>query len=93
MTDKKTKIEFAPGCFDNFDGTQEELDALMVQIQEMFDSGEAHLNAVPLDDLDELFDGLTEEEVAQLIEEVGQDIDIEELISEPDPQIGKRTLH
>jgi len=30
------KVEFAPGCFDTFDGTQEELDAMMAEIQEMF---------------------------------------------------------
>ena len=37
MTDsKKTKVEFAPGAFDDFDGTQEELDALQKEIIEMF---------------------------------------------------------
>lgn len=60
MTDKKMKIEFAPGCFDHFEGTQEELDALMAEIQEMFDSGEALKNAIPLTDLDE-------EEIDELI--------------------------
>ena len=32
----KTKVEFAPGAFDDFDGTQEELDALQKEIVEMF---------------------------------------------------------
>lgn len=37
MTDKKElKIEFAPGAFDQFEGTQEELDQLMGDIMEMF---------------------------------------------------------
>ena len=38
MTDgkKEIKIEFAPGCFDSFEGTQEELEELMKQIQEVF---------------------------------------------------------
>ncbi len=38
MTDEKKplKIEFAPGCFDNFEGTQEELDELIQQIETMF---------------------------------------------------------
>lgn len=55
MTDKKMKIEFAPGCFDSFEGTQEELDGLIAEIQRMFDSGEAQEQARPLDleDLDE----------------------------------------
>ncbi len=52
---KELKIQFAPGCFDNFEGTQEELDELVAQIKEMFQSGEFQKNARPLDldDLDE----------------------------------------
>lgn len=52
---KELKIEFAPGCFDNFEGSQEELDALVNQIKEMFASGEAQKMARPLDfdDLDD----------------------------------------
>jgi uncharacterized protein YqgV (UPF0045/DUF77 family) len=52
---KDLKIEFAPGCFDNFEGSQEELDQLVNQIKEMFASGEAQQMARPLDldDLDE----------------------------------------
>lgn len=34
---KEIKIQFAPGCFDNFDGTQEELDAMVADIQKMFE--------------------------------------------------------
>ncbi len=37
MTDeKKITIEFAPGAFDSFDGTQEELEALQKEVMEMF---------------------------------------------------------
>jgi hypothetical protein len=35
MTEKKMKIQFAPGAFDAFDGTQEELDALVEELQRM----------------------------------------------------------
>jgi hypothetical protein len=51
MTDEKKplKIEFAPGCFDSFEGTQEELDALQAEIMRMFESGEIEQNAVQLD--------------------------------------------
>jgi hypothetical protein len=28
-----TRVHFAPGCFDTFDGTQEELDELITEIQ------------------------------------------------------------
>lgn len=52
---KDLKIEFAPGCFDSFEGTQEELDGLIEEIKRMFASGEAQALARPLD-LDELDD-------------------------------------
>jgi len=54
MTDKKEiKIEFAPGCFDHFDGTQEELDQLIADITRMAETGEILENAreVEIDDL------------------------------------------
>ena len=38
--EKKIKIEFAPGCFDGFEGTQEELDELIAEITRMAESGE-----------------------------------------------------
>lgn len=66
MTDKKLKIEFAPGCFDQFDGTQEELDELMAEIQAAMDSGELFENSVEL--TDEAFEELPDEVKIQLIE-------------------------
>lgn len=39
MTDK-IKISFEPGCFDSFDGTQEELDAMIAQVTKMFETGD-----------------------------------------------------
>jgi len=36
MTDNKIKIEFAPGCFDSFEGSQEELDQLQQELLKMF---------------------------------------------------------
>lgn len=47
--DKDLKIEFAPGCFDNFEGTQEELDELIAEIHRMVASGELEENARPID--------------------------------------------
>jgi lysyl-tRNA synthetase class I len=32
------KIEFAPGSFDHFEGSQEELDALIAEITNMFEN-------------------------------------------------------
>jgi hypothetical protein len=37
MTDKSTKLEFAPGCFDGFDGTQEELDEMLAMLKKMLE--------------------------------------------------------
>ena len=37
---KNLKIEFAPGCFDSFEGTQEELDELIAEIKRMVSTGE-----------------------------------------------------
>ena len=42
------KVEFAEGCFDDFDGTQEELDEFVKEIQRLIHSGEFLENAQPL---------------------------------------------
>ena len=57
MEDKKIKIEFAPGCFDNFEGTQEELDELVAEITRMVESGDMLENSRTLD-----IDSLIEED-------------------------------
>ena len=49
------KIEFAPGCFDNFTGTQEELDELIAEIKEMVASGRIFEESHKLD-MDELIE-------------------------------------
>lgn len=56
MANEKMKIEFAPGCFDHFEGTQEELDELMATITQMIDDGSLFENSRPLseEDLDDL---------------------------------------
>ena len=56
---KKIEVEFAPGCFDAFEGTQEELDALIQEIQHMAESGELEANSRPLE-IDELQEYLDE---------------------------------
>ena len=72
MTDKKMKIEFAPGCFDQFDGTQEELDELIAKIQEMADSGELVENSISLEDA---LDELTEEELEEIFDQLPSEYD------------------
>ena len=50
---KEIKIEFAPGCFDNFDGTQEELAAMLADIHQMVEDGTLMENSTPLSEEDE----------------------------------------
>jgi hypothetical protein len=52
---RNLKIEFAPGAFDDFEGTQEELDELVSEIQRMFESGDFLENAHVIH-IDELAD-------------------------------------
>jgi len=40
----KIKVTFAPGCFDTFEGTQEELDELVESVKEMFSDPEKVLS-------------------------------------------------
>ena len=53
---KKTpEVVFAPGCFDDFDGTQEELDELMLEIVRLVETGEIGEQSREVD-IDELVD-------------------------------------
>ena len=64
MTKKNpVKIEFAPGAFDSFEGTQEELDEFIAELHRMAESGELEEHSMSLDD-DEAWMELTEEEQA-----------------------------
>jgi len=59
--DKPMEIVFAPGCFDGFEGTQEELDGLLAEIHKMFEAGDFMDNSELVD-----LDSLTEEEFNDL---------------------------
>lgn len=58
--DNNPKLVFAPGCFDDFDGTAEELAELIEHLHAMAESGELFENARPL----------TEEEEAEWEEKI-----------------------
>ena len=74
MTEKKPlKIVFDPGCFDNFDGTQKELDEFVKQIQEFAESGLLFENSVELTDED--IEDLDEETRQQIIAALERDND------------------
>lgn len=67
--DKEIKVEFAPGCFDNWDGTQEELDEMVAEIKRMADTGEIFEGAEMIDDPDS-WDLLPEEIKSIVIDEI-----------------------
>ena len=70
MTEKKPlKVVFDPGCFDNFEGTQAELDEFVKQIQEFAESGLLFENSVELTDEDiEELDEETRQQIIQALE-------------------------
>jgi hypothetical protein len=57
MEKKKITVEFAPGAFDNFEGTQDELQELIAEIHRLAQSGEMFERAKPL----------TEEEAEEIL--------------------------
>ena len=65
--DKKLKLVFAPGCFDQFEGTQEELQDLIAQLHQMVDSGKIFEEAVPVDPEEEarIYEMLRQQEKRQ----------------------------
>lgn len=51
--EKKLKIVFEPGAFDDFEGTQEELDQLIAELTRMAESGELFEKGIPISELDD----------------------------------------
>ena len=47
--EKEIKLSFEPGCFDNFEGTQEELDEFLEELTKQIASGEFFENADTFD--------------------------------------------
>jgi hypothetical protein len=45
---EKLKVVFAEGCFDNFDGTEEELAEMLADLHQMVEDGTLMDNATPL---------------------------------------------
>lgn len=74
----KGKLIFAPGCFDNFNGTQEELDALVAELIAKFESGELIAESEEID-----LDSLDPEEAEELLR----------LFGESDTDTPSRLLH
>ena len=81
---KELKIEFAPGCFDSFEGTQEELDGLIAEIKNMFANGtiHEHTREITAENFDEL-----PEEVQMQLARVFLDPEDQHLIPAPDRKL------
>ena len=62
---EEMQLEFAPGCFDDFEGTQEELDEMIEHIKEMFAAGKFVTHGREL--TDEEFDTLSESTQQKII--------------------------
>lgn len=73
MSQKIEKVEFAPGCFDDFDGTQEELNALMKEIENKFigiEEDELNLESVPIEDVWDQLEPDTQDKVIEMLKEI-----------------------
>ena len=64
--DKKPEITFLPGCFDSFEGTQEELDEVVKQLMEFFENGD-YLNNIQINVTEECLSDLSEDDIEILI--------------------------
>jgi hypothetical protein len=69
----KMKVEFAPGCFDDFEGTQEELEEFQRLIQAGFESGDFLEESEEL--TDEMFAELSEEDQERILAALDGEID------------------
>jgi hypothetical protein len=58
---KLPTVVFAPGCFDSFEGTQEELNELIAEIQKSIEDGTLFEKSTPVD-----LDSLTDDEIDML---------------------------
>ncbi len=75
--DKDFKVEFAPGAFDHFDGTQEELDKMIAEIQKMFEGkSREEIEAMSKPLSDEEFEDLPDEVKEQVLRGMLDDEDL-----------------
>ena len=85
----KIKVEFAPGAFDSFEGTQEELDELIKMIQAKAEDGSLFEESKPVD-FDQLVEGMTDEQLLHLADQLGitaEDLEEISLSVKSDPRL------
>jgi len=78
---KGIEVVFAEGCFDNFEGTQEELDELVAEINRLASTGEIYANSRPLD-----IDSMEPEDMIKLANALGLDLSEFEIDTEVTPR-------
>ncbi|CAB4138173.1 hypothetical protein UFOVP328_366 [uncultured Caudovirales phage] len=71
MTDKKPKIIFEPGCFDNLDVSQDELDEIVTMLTELAESGELEANSRVLTDDD--IEAMDDDEIELLFQALNRE--------------------
>jgi hypothetical protein len=73
---KQLKVEFAPGAFDSFEGTQEELEELIAEIKNMIQDGSLFekSKAIDLDELVESDDPDDQALATKLLHAIDRDI-------------------
>jgi hypothetical protein len=76
--DVKIRVEIAPGAFDNFEGTQEELDGLIAEINRLAETGELFAQSKPVD-----IDNMDEDEMLELAQALGIDLTDPEFSVQP----------
>lgn len=76
--DKKITVVIAPGAFDSFEGTQDELDGLIAEINRLAETGELFEQSRSLD-----IDSMDEAEMLQLAEALGIDVTDAEFAVQP----------
>lgn len=69
IEEKPLRVEFVPGCFDGFEGTQEELDELIKMIEAKVADGSIFTESQPLDEEEDLE---VLEMIAQRMEDAGK---------------------
>ncbi len=71
---KPIELIFAPGCFDSFEGSQEELDELIEQIKKMAETGELFEQSVPvyLDDIEDIIDETNPLEIEEIVSKMNE---------------------
>lgn len=64
----KIEVIFQPGCFDDWDGTQQELDELTAEIQRLAESGELLGNSQEI--TDDMLDSLDQHDRQHLLQQL-----------------------